>query len=287
MPSSANFQADMAAMQQANHLPIDPTRMYYEISMDWVFWYVGVPAVAAATLAAALLARRCLRGQAWIWILPLATFAWTIVTTLYDPAITPDQPWASRRLVPAVLPGFVLLAVWGLSWITAVFVGIVACCAVALVLPATITSFGLHLARGGPAGVKLAADGTALDHTYQGELAAVSRLCARIPANSSVVILDGPTADRFTEIVRGICGMPAARMNSPTRGQVLAVVRGIAAAGRRPVLLGSAPSQLARYGGPTQRIMSLQTTVDTSTLVTPPETTSPFSWYIWISEPPP
>ena len=32
------------------------------------------------------------------------------------PAITPDQPWASRRLVPAVLPGFILLAVWALSW---------------------------------------------------------------------------------------------------------------------------------------------------------------------------
>ena len=90
----------IASYQQANHLPVDPTRTYAEQSLHWVFWYVGVPVVILATVAAALLARRCLRGQAPTWTLPLITFAWTIVTFLYRPAITPDQPWASRRLSP-------------------------------------------------------------------------------------------------------------------------------------------------------------------------------------------
>ena len=94
--------------------PVDPTRLYYEISLHWVFWYIGLPAVLLGTLGAAVLARRCLRGRAPSWTLPLMIFAWTIVTTLYRPSITPDQPWASRRLVPAVLPGFILLAVWAL-----------------------------------------------------------------------------------------------------------------------------------------------------------------------------
>ena len=101
----------VASYQQANHLPVDPTRTYAEQSLHWVFWYVGVPVVILATVAAALLARRCLRGQAPTWTLPLITFAWTIVTFLYRPWITPDQPWASRLLVAAVLPGFILLAV--------------------------------------------------------------------------------------------------------------------------------------------------------------------------------
>ena len=107
----------VAAAQQASHLPIDPDRLYYEISLHWVFWYIGIPAVVLGTLAAALLFRRCLAGRAPTWTLPLITFAWATVTFLYRPAITPDQPWASRRLVAAVLPGMLLLAVWGSSWL--------------------------------------------------------------------------------------------------------------------------------------------------------------------------
>ncbi len=53
----------MAGYQQADHLPVDPTRLYYEISLHWVFWYIGMPAVVLGTLGAALLARRCLRGR--------------------------------------------------------------------------------------------------------------------------------------------------------------------------------------------------------------------------------
>ena len=114
---NAPTRAAMTIWQRADHLPIQPTRLYYEISLRWVFWYLGVPAVVLATIGAALLARRCLRGRAPLWTLPLITFAWTIVITLYRPAIVPDQPWASRRLVPAVLPGFILLAVWTVRWL--------------------------------------------------------------------------------------------------------------------------------------------------------------------------
>ena len=110
-------QGAMADWQRADHLPVQPTRLYWELSLHWVFWYIGLPAVLLGTLGAALLARRCLRGQTPAWTLPLIIFAWTIVTTLYRPAIVADQPWASRRLVPAVLPGFILLAGWALRWL--------------------------------------------------------------------------------------------------------------------------------------------------------------------------
>jgi hypothetical protein len=304
--SGAAAEQVIAGFQAANHLPIDPTRTYWELSMDWVFWYVGVPAVVLATLGAALLARRCLLGaaagtargtlgRAQVWTLPLITFAWTIVTTLYHPAITADQPWASRRLVPAVLPGVILLAVWALSWLVwhlrgmdihrAVYGGIVFCCLAALLLPAVITTFGLQVDRGGPVGIKLAATGTALEKTYAGELGAVNRMCRRIPHNSSVVILDSPTADRFTQIIRGICGDPAARVSAPTRPLMRQIVSGIVADGRQPVLVGSSTQQLAPYGGPIKRLMGVSTTVDPSTLTTPPTTPQPFTWGTWISEP--
>ena len=69
--SNQFFQGIIAAYQRADHLPVQPDRLYYEISLHWVFWYIGVPAVLLGTLGAALLARRCLRGQAPAWTLPL------------------------------------------------------------------------------------------------------------------------------------------------------------------------------------------------------------------------
>ena len=135
-----------------------------------MFWYIGVPAVLLGTLGAALLARRCLRGRAPLWTLPLVTFAWTIVTTLYRPAIVPDQPWASRRLVPAVLPGFILLAVWAAAWLhewlrergygRGARTAAVAVCAAALVLPAVRTTV-IGIRDGGPLGLRPAAAGLA------------------------------------------------------------------------------------------------------------------------------
>jgi hypothetical protein len=297
---AANF---VASMQRADHLPIDPTRLYYEISLHWVFWYIGVPAVVLGTFAAALLARRCLRGQAPAWTLPLMTFAWTIVITLYRPAITPDQPWASRRLVPAVLPGFILLAVWASSWLVSrtrrsgydrVTAGALAgLCAAVLVVPAAMTTFGLGIKHGGPLGVRPVANGLAVQTTYAGEIAAVNGMCAAIPRDSSVVFIDSSVAfsntlaaDWLTENVRGMCDVPAARVAGRS-SDVAGVVRGIKQAGRRPVLLAAEPSALSPYGGPVSQIMALRSRQDQNALTTPPRHTVPLTLNVWMSEPSP
>ncbi len=291
----------IASYQRDNHLPVDPSRTYAEQSLHWVFWYIGVPAVILATVAAALLSRRCLRGQAPHWTLPLITFAWTIVTFLYRPAITPDQPWASRRLVPAVLPGFILLAVWASSWLVrwldehgyagvpSVGSGVVL--VAALLLPPSITTFGLGVKTGGPLGISLTADGLASKTTYGGELAAVDGLCAAIPEDSSVVIIDGPVADRFAQIVRGMCGVPTARVTpsgrSPEAAMIQPIVRAIQQAGRRPVLLAATASELQPYHGLVRKVMTLSTEMDSNTLMTPPWTTKPIKVSIWMWEPAP
>jgi hypothetical protein len=291
----------IAGYQRSNHLPVDGSRTYAEMSLHWVFWYIGVPAVILGTLGAALLARRCLRGQVPLWTLPLITFAWTIVTFLYRPAITPDQPWASRRLVPAVLPGFILLAVWASSWLVGWlddhgYAGLASAgsgvvLAAALVLPAAMTTFGLGVRTGGPAGVTLVADGVAFKTTYGGELAAVERMCAAIPHDAAVVIVDGPVADRLTEAVRGMCGDPAVRVTPSGRPPSVSVVRGIVRdiqqAGRRPVLLAAEASELRPYGGLVRKVMALTTTMDGSTLMAPPRATRPFRLSVWMWEPTP
>jgi hypothetical protein len=295
--ADATTKSVMTRFQQGNHLPVDPTRTYAELSLHWVFWYIGIPAVLLATIGAALLSRRCLRGQAPAWTLPLVAFAWAIVTFLYRPAITPDQPWASRRLVPSVLPGFILLAVWATAWLSAALRragaaralrAFLAACLVALLLvPVAITTFGLKLRSGGPAGVRLAAVGLASRRSYQGEVGAVNGLCAAIPRGSTVVFLSGGIAGRLAPVVRGMCGDPTAEINVPRPATVRRDVLSIAAAGRRPVLLADSPSGLEAYGGPARRIMALQTTWDAHTLTTAPLYPWSVTVNVWMSEPAP
>jgi len=282
-------------LEAAAHIRVNPPSVYWAMSLDWVFWYIGVPAVLLGTLGAALLARRCLQGRAPAWTLPLMVFAWIIVTVLARPAIVPNQPWASRRLVPGVLPGLILLAVWVVAWLVAwlrqrgydrvIQAGLVTVCSVALVLPATVTSFGLGIATGGPLGVRPVAHGLAVKRTYAGEIAAVERLCAAIPRGSSVVIIDHQTTSWFTQVIRGMCGEPTAWMHARP-AEVRQVISAIRQAGRRPVLLGGSRSQVAPYG-PARQVLALRTREDARLRTSPPMITLPRPMSVWMTEPAP
>ena len=287
--------AFITEVQKLAHLPIDPHRTYAEDSLYWVIWYVGLPAVLLAAFGAALLARRFLRGSALIWGLPVMVIGWSTVTTLWKPGIVPDQPWASRRLVPLVLPGMVLFAVWTCGWLVrrarargagrVARGAVAACCAVALLLPVAVTTFGLGLGRAPHGGVRIVANGLAFKRTDTGEIVVVNQLCRAIGPGAAVVILDPLTADRFTQIVRGMCGVPAARMNSPTQAAVTQVVAGIQRAGRRPVLLAADAAQLAPYGGSITRVVFHATRQDEHRLTQPPTTTWRILYQVWMSQP--
>jgi hypothetical protein len=282
-----------SAIQAAAHVRLNPPSVFWAMSLDWVFWYIGVPAVLLGTLGAALLARRCLRGRAPGWTLPLMVFTWIIVTVLARPAIVPNQPWASRRLVPGVLPGLILLAVWAVAWLVGwlhqrgydrvIRAGLATVCSAALVLPAAVTSFGLGVATGGPLGIRPVAHGLAFKRTYAGEIAAVDRMCAAIPRGSSVVIIDGQTAAWFSQVVRGICGEPTAWMDRRP-ADIRQVISAIRQAGRRPVLLGVSRSQVTPYG-PAREVLALRTREDARLRTSPPLITRPRTITVWMTEP--
>jgi hypothetical protein len=202
--------------QRANGLPAEMGRQYSENSLYWVAWYIGVPALLLATAGAALLMRRLLRRRSAEWLLPYAVIAWTTVTTLWRPGITPDHPWAARRLISIVIPGLLLLALWALAWAVRQvrrlgygreMTGVAALAGVALlIVPIGATSAGLMFTR-----------------TEQGEVAAVRSLCTRLGQGASVVIVERVTADRFTQVIRGMCGVPvqrgAVRRGAPGRAR--------------------------------------------------------------------
>ncbi|MEV4378663.1 hypothetical protein [Streptosporangium sp. NPDC049644] len=272
----------IAGVQRVNGLPIDGSRLYYENSAYWVIWYVGLPAALLATFAAALLARRLVRGTAPEWLLPLAVIAWTTVTTLYRPGITPDQPWAARRLVPVVIPGLILLAVWGLDRARE---------------RARRSGYGPRARRGlATAGavlllvpVAFVSGGTAFTPIERGERAAVEALCAALPARASVLVVERVTAARFTQLVRSSCGLPAARVtlyrtNVPRKSDVTRLAARIRAAGRVPVLLAAEARQVSGYGTPVH-IMNLRVRQDERSLVDPPNGTWSLAADVWMVVP--
>jgi hypothetical protein len=292
-------------LQHAGRLRPDPGRTYAEDTLYWVIWYVGAPAVLLGAFGLALLTRRCVRalitwrdpaGSARTWALPLAVITAGAAAVLWNPAITPDQPTASRRLVPIVLPGLIIFAIWASAWLvgwarergaSAVAASLVAvCCVAALLVPTAVTTFGLGLTHSGKAGgLRAVDDGLARKRTGAGQIKAVRGLCASIRPDSSVVVLDQLVADRFLPVLRGMCNVPAAAMIGQPATAVSSVIAGIGRAGRRPVLLGARASQLAGYGGSPAEVLDLSTTQEPHTLTQPPTTRWPVRYVIWMAVP--
>ncbi len=280
-------------LQKANGLPVEYGRQYTELSLYWVVWYVGVPALLLGTFGAALLTRRLLRlpgsglaptspRRSAEWVLPFGMIVWTTVLTLIRPGITPDHPWASRRLISIVIPGILLLALWALAWslrrIRRLGYGRASTAAVALAgalvvtVPIVWTSAALMFSR-----------------TEQGEIAAVDRLCSTIGPGASVLVVERVTGDWFTPVIRDQCGIPVARVRARTgdvadTADVQRLIQKIDKAGRRPVVLGHDASQVAAYG-PYRPVLSLATRKDGQTLTHPPRGTWGLRFSIWMAEP--
>jgi hypothetical protein len=325
----------VADLQRLAGLPVNGRQQYYEQTLNWVIWYVGLPTVLLACVGVALLGRRCLRAllrwqgavvAARFWGLPLLVFGWSVGTVLWDPAIFPDQPWASRRLVPVVLPGLICLALWACSRIRlrasefgagTLAGGVVStCCVLALAIPAAVTTFDPGYvatassspsagspsaspsasaspgsSASAPAGGavapprRLAVRGMALRATYADEKAAVAKLCTAIGPSASVVIVDTVTATWFSQVVRGMCDTPTARMDGAPTTSVEQVIAAIERAGRRPVLLGSTSEGVALVGAVPQQVLNLNTMQDAHVLNGPPAAPWPVTYTVWMASP--
>jgi hypothetical protein len=288
-------------------------RSYAELSLHWIDWYLGLPVIFAATVGAGLLARRCLQGRAGDWALPLMVLSWAVVIFLYRPGITPGQPWASRRMVPEVIPAFALLAVWaiarGTAWVGEAHAGrlgtmarvtarwrsaLIVACALAVTLPAAVANWGLGVS---PAqkGILLTADGLAVKRDYQGELTAMQKLCVAIPANGAAIFITDE-GQKLLQNVRAMCDVPAAQVAMWNRqgqqvltatrlaGVVQSVVASAERAGRVPVLLAESKSALEPYQdtGVVRHVFRLKTTTDPVVLFGVPKSPHPLLLDIWM-----
>jgi hypothetical protein len=231
----------VASLQRLEQLPVDGLRQYYESSLYWVVWYLGVPAVLLACAGAAVLGRRTVEAvldgrsavswrAARLWMLPLLIIFWSVAAVLWDPAVVPWQPLGSHRLAAVVLPGLVLLAVQSSSWLTsrasqlgasrAAVVLAGACCVLAMAIPPLVTTLNPGLAAQPSVGryssgiselvSRVRLRGAGASATYGGSLATVSSLCASIGPSASVLFVSSSTAGTFGSAVLELCGQPVA-----------------------------------------------------------------------------
>ncbi len=280
----------VAAVQGFEGLPIEGSRTYYDMSLYWVGWYVGLGAVLFASLGVALVLRRLtLRRDLW-WMLPAMLLVWTVTTTLLRPAITPDHPWASRRLIVLVIPAFILFALWFLARLTRY------CEAVArntgqrslmrslppVVVAGAVASLLVPTAATSAAGIM----GYRQD---VGTVAETERLCASLPPKASVLVVDSGMAGGYMPLIRNVCGAPTAALNDHSPEAVERVTAAVYERGRVPVL--AAPEwttldELTENGADAERHFHVIADMDPSTLMTPPTGSWDFQGSVWTVVPP-
>ncbi|GAA4347241.1 hypothetical protein [Angustibacter luteus] len=277
----------VAALQVAQGLPVDGGRTYAEHSLQWVAWWVGLPALLLALVGAVGAARRVAR--AWAdddelpaWTVLLVAALGSTVLTLYRPGITPDHPWADRRLVPVVLPTVLLLAVAGARGLAALAAArwtaaavrpvLVAAAALAIVVPGLLATWPLAGQR-----------------TERGEPAAVARACDAFGPDDTAVLVDSRAANEWTQVLRGVCDVPTVVVASSSAkpadlATVVAVSQAVLGAGRRPVVVSAgSPDALRRLGAAPSQVVRVGTVEDQRLLTRRPDGDAPLSVDLWLA----
>ncbi|MFI7588415.1 hypothetical protein ACIB24_15200 [Spongisporangium articulatum] len=280
----------VAGLQLRQGLTVDGGRTYAEHSVQWLSWYVGPLVLVAALLTFAGLAGLSVRWwrsdetEVPGWLGPAVVALGSIVLTLYRPGITPDHPWADRRMVPIVFPAVIIAAVAFLAWLVrrmrtgpALKVTVATVGAVAVLLPTWAATAPVAGAAG---------------RTEVGEVAAAQKVCAQLdPSLDAVVALDARSANEWPQLIRGLCGVPASsvKIADPDRGAdaVRGIVARITEADRRPVLIaaqdeGRTLMKQVDVSQEPQVVADLATREDQRYLERRPDGTDPLGVQLWM-----
>lgn len=266
----------VAGMQRRQGLPVDGGRTYAEHTVDWLSWYVGWAALIVALVALALVLRSALvalrEGRLVAWGPVLVVAAGSTVLTLLRPGITPDHPWADRRLLVA-LPFVVVLCCVAAAWAGRRLAGsgrswgpraVAAVLVAGIGVPAVLATWPF---RG--VGVE------------RGSLAAAAEVCAVLEPDDVVLGIDGRASSEWPQTVRGMCGLPYFVATTPVRQDparlrevVDAAARGAASSGHRLVLLAAdGPEAIEELGLTPRSVVDIRFPEEEHALDRPPRRT--------------
>ena len=276
----------VAGLQLRQGLPVDGGRTYAERSVEWLSWWVGPFALGVALLALVVaLATATRRWQrrdppAWAGALLVATVSTAL--TLWRPEITPDHPWAERRLVTALVLVVVLVvaaAAWLLRrpWPRPVRLTAAAVTLAALLVPTLVAAWP-HLSH----------------RPEQDSIVAVDQACAGFSEGDVALMVDARAANEWPQVLRGWCGVPALSTTASLRAHpaaLAAAVDEVGAAvtedgGRLVLVAAEGPQSLAPLTASSPRLL-VDVTVqeDARLLVTRPDALVPLRIALWSATP--
>lgn len=258
-------------LQAAQGLPVDGARTYAESTVTWLSWYAGAPAVLAAGLVLVAAVRRLV--TAWLdadgmpsWLPVVLVGAGSSILTLWRPGITPDHPWADRRMIVPLVLVIVLLvlgvsSVRGGGWRRWTARGLLA---------ATV---GFSIWGSAP---------LVVGRVERGSAEAVAQVCSQLAPGDVVIAADDRAANEWPQVVRGMCGVPALALDEPTRRDSAARESALGAL-RTVVTRGGGRLRVlttAGAGAPVARVVMHQ---DAMTLTRPPRGHDRLVVEVWLS----
>jgi hypothetical protein len=241
---AAGINPTVAQVQRINHLAIDGTRRYGELSVRWISWYVGPITLTIGIIGAAALTIALVRGSLRLPV-QIATFILAPPALLYiwRPTITPDQIWAARRFLPAVFPGIILLAFGALCALTRApdprFVGQRRSLAIVLAIAAVVFPW-------------LTIRDVSSMTEQRGLLPVVTSACKTLGNDSAVVVLQDVAPPSVVylsdpQTLRSFCKVPVVVMlGRPDAGRLHSLSAQWKAEGRRLFVVAYSPKTISR-----------------------------------------
>lgn len=202
----------------------------------WIIYYIG-PVLAGAGIAYFCILWTKLLGGKRLELLPLALMlAAECGLYLLNPRISPDQVWASRRFLPLIFPGFILLGGLALqqlhekAWL--VFRG----------QKLAIRNFALALAA---LAIILPAATSAFFWTSRpfAQLADLETLC-QMAGRGKTIVWIGSEGDFITQAMQNFCGDESLSVSASEPAEVLPVLASAAVKSHQTVLVGISQADL-------------------------------------------
>ncbi|MDT4982045.1 MAG: hypothetical protein QOG07_3924 [Pseudonocardiales bacterium] len=233
---SVTRNINLENMQRESGVAIDGTRLYNEQSVNWQAMYLGWPTVLLAVAGYALLVMTVIRRRNYALVGAVTMGLVMSALYLWDCQIVADQPWASRRFVPVIIPLLLVAAAAALRalwwWQRQREWGRV----LAIVAGVLMVAYPLSVTQP-----------VASVREEAGQLAQLQAICAAVGPHGAVVEVDRSTKDGYGQAIRSYCGVPTIALVGFTPAQLAAVRAAVIAHGRTMFLLSQDPTTTTKY----------------------------------------
>lgn len=217
---------NIASIQSREGVPIEP-RIYTELTVDWVVWYIGPITAVLGIIGASLIAAGVMRSKKQIAALAIILmFVATAAVYMVQPSVSPAQIWASRRMLPVIMPSLMVFGAAVMDMIDRKYLN-------------KITMGGLFAVFMGASVVitPLIVSKPFLATKQMVELSLIQGVCDSLPKNAAVLWI-GDGQYYMVQATRSFCGATtmAYKSNDVDIGDISDAISNAKKAGYVPVL---------------------------------------------------